>query len=130
LASNGIPNDVEAFLIDHIDSIDVLEVLLFLFQHPSDRWTALQIARELRINEAQAARRLEQLTHDQLTDRDASASEPAYSFEPADSTVIETIRRLDQVYRERRVGVITLIFSKPSDKIRTFADAFKFWREK
>jgi hypothetical protein len=34
-------------------------------------------------------------------------------------------RRLAACYRERRTTVITLIFSRPADAVRSFANAFK-----
>ena len=36
---------------------------------------------------------------------------------------------LDRAYAERRVTVINLIFSKPIDKLRSFADAFRIKKE-
>jgi hypothetical protein len=39
------------------------------------------------------------------------------------------IAGLAQAYTDRRVSVITLIFSKPVDKLRSFTDAFKLRRD-
>jgi hypothetical protein len=40
------------------------------------------------------------------------------------------VAQLAKDYAERRVSVITLIFSKPVDKLRTFADAFRLRKDK
>ena len=42
--------------------------------------------------------------------------------------VAAAIDELARLYNERRVTVITLIFTKPTDPLRSFADAFKFRR--
>ena len=41
----------------------------------------------------------------------------------------ELVGSLEKVYEERRVSVITLIYSKPVDKVRTFADAFRLRKD-
>jgi hypothetical protein len=40
------------------------------------------------------------------------------------------VTHLDQIYRERRVAVITLIASKPIENVRAFSDAFRIRRNK
>ena len=40
------------------------------------------------------------------------------------------MRRVAEIYRERRVAVITLIASKPIENVRAFSDAFRFRRKK
>jgi hypothetical protein len=39
------------------------------------------------------------------------------------------VRRLDEVYKVRRVAVITLIYSKPDDPAQAFANAFRIRKE-
>ena len=47
-----------------------------------------------------------------------------------DPELDQAVVRLAKDYAERRVTVITLIFSKPVDKLRTFADAFRLRKDK
>jgi hypothetical protein len=47
---------------------------------------------------------------------------------PASPELERDVEALARAYAERRVSIIHLIFSKPSERIRTFADAFKFTR--
>jgi hypothetical protein len=49
--------------------------------------------------------------------------------ERAPSTVLSISYQLAALYQERRVAVITQIYSKPVKKVQTFADAFRFRRE-
>ena len=48
-------------IADHIDSVEQLEILLLLYQHPERAWTAEAVARELRDLALSAGDRLEDL---------------------------------------------------------------------
>ncbi|WNG32920.1 hypothetical protein F0U61_04295 [Archangium violaceum] len=115
---------VRRLIAENIDSVEQLEILLLLFQHPQRTWNAESVARELRVSALSAGERLEDLNYDGLVARvDGSAGE--YRYGPETPALDEAVRGLATAYAERRVTVINLIFSKPVDKIRTFADAFR-----
>jgi predicted ArsR family transcriptional regulator len=121
---DGIPREVEQLIAEHISSIEQLEILLLLFRESSRRWTAEDVAKELRIHAASAATRLAALTaHGFL--RAEAAPAPVYLYQPVSSALDEAVGGLAAAYAERRVTVIGLIFSKPLDNIRVFADAFR-----
>jgi hypothetical protein len=61
------------------------------------------VARELRIDAHSAARRLAEPTGGHDVEVDA----------------------VGRAYSERRVSVITFIFSRPTDRLRSFSDAFR-----
>lgn len=111
-------------IADSIDSVEELEILLLLLQNPERTWTAESAARELRISPLSAGDRLEELTREALLAR-VKGGEEAYRYAPGSPALDEAVRGLATAYTERRVTVINLIFSKPVDKIRTFADAFR-----
>lgn len=48
-----------------------------------------------------------------------------YRYGPASPEAARAVQLLDRLYIERRVTIITLIFSKPIDTIKDFADAFR-----
>lgn len=104
--------------------MEQLEILLLLLQHPSRIWNAESVARELRISPLSAGERLEDLTYDGFLAR-ADGSEAGYRYGPESAALDAAVRGLASAYPTRRVTVINLIFSKPVDKIRTFADAFR-----
>ncbi len=57
--------------------------------------------------------------------------EPAcYQYAPRSTALHETVTRVAECYRERRVAVITLIASKPIENVRAFSDAFRIRRKK
>ncbi|QRK11939.1 hypothetical protein JQX13_18910 [Archangium violaceum] len=124
MRAGDLPEVVRRLIAENIDSVEQLEILLLLFQHPGRTWTAESVARELRVSSISAGERLEDLTYDGLVVR-VEGSEGEYRYGPETPSLDEAVRGLAAAYSERRVTVINLIFSKPVDKIRTFADAFR-----
>lgn len=126
----GIPDEVRAFIAEHIDSVEQVEVLLLLRRSGDREWTADAVSDELRTNPGSAAERLADLTARRLIAPAGGAPErPGYRYAPGTPALDQAVRGLDQAYAERRVSVINLIFSKPIDKIRTFADAFRLRKD-
>lgn len=121
---DGIPEDVRAFIVAHIASVEQLEILLLLRAHPERGWSPAELSRELYIAEESAARRIRDFHASGLLAQEAGR--PIYRYAPHDAHVSRVVESLAAVYQERRVRVINLIFSKPVDHIRSFADAFKF----
>lgn len=119
----ALPSRVQRFLMAHIDSIEKLEVLLLLRNRTERQWTASEVALELRITEASSAARLADLASSGLLVSDRE-SPVAYRYSPARSDDVRDISEMAAAYSERRVTVITFIFSKPQERARGFADAF------
>jgi hypothetical protein len=107
----------------HIDSIEKLEVLLLLRNRTEREWTASEVALELRITEASSAARLADLASSGLLVSNGEAPS-VYRYSPAQSEDVRSISELAMTYAERRVSVITFIFSRPQERVRGFADAF------
>jgi hypothetical protein len=128
LSTNGLADNVREFIIEHIDSVEQVEILLLLRQKTGRTWTAESMARELRIAVSSAATRLADLKKLGLVLL-VEGTPGEYRYAPRTPALDETVRGLSEAYSERRVTVINLIFSKPIDKIRTFADAFRLRRE-
>jgi predicted ArsR family transcriptional regulator len=126
VASN-LPKDVEQFLAQYIRSIEQLEVLLLLHRRPERDWSASAVSAELRIQEDSAGRRLGRLA-DQGFLRRAAESPPCYVF-AADDRRAAQVAALGHAYKERRVAVITFIFSRPVDDVLVLADAFKLTKD-
>src|SRR5687768_1259921 len=100
---------------------------------PARRWTADDIGRELRIEPAWAATQLQNLCSRGLIacdDPGPPSPTGSYRFGARSPDLESAVRGLVTAYEERRVTVIGMIFSKPVDKIRSFADAFKIRKDK
>jgi hypothetical protein len=128
LRSNDLPEDVRNLITDHIESVEQLEILLLLHQHRSRVWTADSVARELRIAPISAGERMDELARASILSR-TQGSPVEYRYAPGSPSLDAAVTGLARAYSERRVTVINFIFSKPVDKIRTFADAFRLRRD-
>jgi hypothetical protein len=125
--AHGLPDDVARFLTSHIDSLEQLEILLFLHERPGETWSADAVARALYANPESVGRRLAKLHAGGLLER---TGEGAYGCCTTAPALAESIARLAHTYRERRVAVITHIASRPLENMRAFADAFRLGRRK
>ncbi len=128
MRASDLPEEVRRLIADHIDSVEQLEILLLLYQHPERTWSAEAVARELRVAAISAGERLEDMAFAGLLAR-KDGKPVEYRYAPTNGALADAVRGLSTAYSERRVTVINLIFSKPVDKIRTFADAFRLRKD-
>jgi hypothetical protein len=115
-----IPNEVQAFLAQRIDSIPELEALLILSEHSHQPWNAAALAARLYVTEAQARVILEALERRQLL----SAIEGGYRFEPADEAERALVGLVAITYRANLVTIANFIHRKASTSVMEFARAF------
>jgi hypothetical protein len=62
-----------------------------------------------------------------LEERRRSAA--VYGFAPATPALAQTVAALAQLYGERPVPVVTLIFSQPNPNLTGFAEAFRLRKD-
>ena len=122
----GVPKEVEHFIAAEIESVEQLEVLLLLRGAADKRWTAPEVARALVSQPDSAATWLETLTSSGLLQH----AQEGYRYAPPSSDVERTVDALAESFAKYRVAVIGLIFSKPSERVRLFSDAFRIRRPK
>jgi hypothetical protein len=120
-----IQESVRKLIADHIDSVEQLEVLLLLRAQRERVWTVGEINDEIKSSVSSVEARLSDLADRGLLERQGRTFR--YQATPEmDATVTELAR----AYAERRFTVIELIFAKPTDKLRAFADAFKMSKKR
>jgi hypothetical protein len=124
VSSDGITEEVRKFISEHIASIEQLEVLLLLYRNPGREWSAANVAEALYTNVDSVERRLAALCSSGLLVCHDETN-PLYRYRPEQPGLDRTVRDLATAYSERRVSIINLVFAKPLDHIRSFADAFK-----
>lgn len=112
-------------MAEHIHSVEQLEVLLLLRGDPERQWTAEAVAVKLATLPQSAVDRLEDLARRGFL----AKSGEGYRYDGSDRSRDAAVAELQEVYARRRVSLIGLIFSKPSETIRTFADAFRLRKE-
>lgn len=115
-------------LLDRLDSIAQLELLLLLQRTAPDEWTAEQLAAELRIEPTWALEQLALLrARGLLTECEPGGGR--YRFDPETPALAKSVESLAACYSEQRVTVVGVLYSRPVDRIRVFADAFRIRRE-
>jgi hypothetical protein len=126
MASAELSAVVQQFVLRHIDSIEQLEVLLLLRAQPGRAFTAVEVSRDLRTAPASADRRMASLAESGLLAAEGSG---AYRYAPRTGELDAAAGELAEAYSVRRIAVTTLVYSRPLDQVRTFADAFKIREE-
>ena len=119
-----IPDEVQAFLLQHIDSIAQLEALLLLHADPTFTWNAEKLAKRLYISAEETAAVLEHLAaHGFLTTPPDLPD--SYRYHPASSEVAHMVDQVAELYAKYLIPITHLIHSKPRTRVQEFADAFK-----
>ena len=127
-AEEPIPENVRRFIVDHINSVESLEILLLLFAAPANDLSPLEVSRALYTSLDSAAARLRELHGAKLLLVTETSEAPKYRFNSA-SPNSALIAELEKVYKTRRVSVISFIYSKPTDPLRAFSDAFRLRKD-
>lgn len=123
-----IPPDIRSLLVQRIDSVVQLELLLLLHANATRVWRAEEIARELRIDSTASQEQLGLLVERGLVQK-VEEVEGAYQYRPTSQEVEQVVDGLAKAYANRRVTVISLIYSRPTDTLRSFSDAFRLFRK-
>jgi len=126
-AEESIPENVRRFIVEHINSVESLEILLSLFARPAEESSPEDVSRALCTSLESATARLSELQQARLL-VSISTEPPKYRFN-TDSPEASLVALLEKTYRERRVSVISFIYSKPSDPLRAFSDAFRLRKD-
>jgi hypothetical protein len=123
-----IPEIVRRFIIEHINSVESLEILLLLSTGTIREYTAEDVSRTLRTSLESAAARLKELHRSKLLVTVENEGSPQYRFDTA-SPGAGVVADLEKVYKTRRVSVISFIYSNPTDPLRAFSDAFRLRKD-
>lgn len=118
-----ISDDLLSFIRASIRSTWALELLLFMRKqaHRSLAPDALVLA--LRATPALVSTCLDQLQTAGLVVRDEDGS---WRYAPAAAALDQLAAELEAAYAERPVAVINAIMATPTDRLKSFADAFRF----
>lgn len=125
--SDDFSSDVKQFIGRYIESLAQLEALLLMRQDPQRGWDAQGIAKALYSPAEMATTLLSEFEKHGFAIR--ASPESQYFYNRADDKLDELVQQVADAYQERRVALISLIYSKPLDKVQTFADAFRLRKE-
>jgi DNA-binding IclR family transcriptional regulator len=101
--------------------MDRIEVLMRLYEAP-DSMTREQLADATRLDAGTVAKAATDLVSAGFAVRDPSGDSYRFSAKATDR---EAVHGLAQLYHQRPVTLVKLVYAQPSTAIQSFADAFR-----
>ena len=123
--SDDFPADVREFIAKNIESLAQLELLLLLHGEGGRQWSAGEVAQIFGISATMSVALLSELVGRGF----ARSVDDKFQYDVKNVDTDQLIGKLGQTYQSRRVAVTTEIYSKPMNRLKTFAEAFRFRRE-
>ena len=125
MTDDPVPAELREFILRYIDSVAHLEALLLLRANPQTPWEVSTVAARLYTAEKQAAEVLVQLCNDGLL----VCENGLYRYANQSAENVAMIDGLATAYAKQLIPITNLIHGKPR-RIRQFADAFKFRKDR
>jgi hypothetical protein len=116
-------DDILDFVRNAIGSVWALELLLLLHRSPNQARDDADLIASLRATTRVVAEGLATLCSKGVVVVDEAGR---YRYRPASPTLGEAVDALAALYARKPMAVTNAILSSRNDKIRTFADAFRF----
>ena len=128
MVTSIIPEDVQKFILQNIDSVAQLEGLLLLRNTPARELSADAISEQLYITREETAELLNRLVARGLL-AESTTSQPLYRYQPASPEIDVIVEHVADAYARYLVPVTHLVHSKSRTRIQEFADAFWIRKE-
>lgn len=119
-------DELRDFLRHSIRSVWNIELLLWLYRHPGRGWAPEELVREMRASDLIVSQGVAGLQQAGLV---VAEDGGACRYSPASPDLDRLVQQLERVYRERPSVVTRALFSAPTEKLSTFADAFRLKKD-
>jgi hypothetical protein len=116
---------VLSFVRSALKSAWSLELLLLLHRNPEQSWTSEALIRELRGSEHLVNESLATLSAAGIV----TVGEAGARYRPQSVELEALVAALVDLYAQKPITVLRTIFTSPSEKIRSFSDAFLFRKD-
>ncbi len=128
MRANGIPEDIRDFILKYIDSVELLNVLMLFQANPNKEWSSQDIETTIRSSNASIQRRLQDLyARGVLIEK--SPLKDRHAFTPKTEETADLINKVAAYNKLFPYRVIDLIYSRPAETLRSFADAFRIGKK-
>ncbi|MEO7863992.1 MAG: hypothetical protein ABIU05_26890 [Nitrospirales bacterium] len=124
-----IPEEVQRFLVDQIDSIAELEALLILREHRDQSCPCGLVADRIYVSEEVTAGLLVKLAKRGFLTTDGMTP-ASFRYAPCSQEMARLLDQLAEVYVKYLVPVTDLVHKKSRRNIQGIAEAFTFKKEK
>lgn len=130
MTSSNLTNELRRF-INTIASIPHLEIMLLLHQTAGEVWDLKAMAQRMYVSEAQARAMLKDLCEAGIC-KPVSNHTDQFIYSPAFEELGQLIDQLAEYYPRNLIMVTNMIHAKSAagQRVRMFADAFKFLKDK
>jgi hypothetical protein len=119
------PEDLDRFLEANIESVDQLEILRILSEDSGREWSIREVAGATHTVEQNAAQNVWALQSRGLLMAERRNPEVVCRYGASSSDLESLLQRQLQLYRERPVSMIRIIYARAADPLRKFSDAFR-----
>lgn len=123
------PDDVKKFLYENVESIDQLEVLRLLGEDRGKEWPLAELAVAVQTTPQALRAHLAAMQARGLLTTEQRGTDLLCRFGVGPTASEVMVNRLLQLYKERPVTMIKLVYERPADPLRDFADAFRVRKE-
>jgi hypothetical protein len=114
----------------NVESLEQLELLRVLSEDPNQEWELAPLGREVQCDPPAAESHLAALSSRGLLTVITRGTEKFYRHGCGSPALDKMLSRLLQIYKERPVSMIRLVYVQATDRLRAFADAFRVRKEK
>ncbi len=121
----SFPEDVRQFLQHSIASVEHLEILRILGEDQTREWIDYEIGKQAQIAAETIRDHLQYLEQRGLLRCRTNETGVVCQFGPHSTDLADKVTRLLELYRQRPVTMIRLVYERPSASLRDFADAFR-----
>jgi hypothetical protein len=122
---DSIPEEILKFLGEHIESVEQLEILRILGEHPDREWNAATLQAEVQTKPQVLASHLTALESRGLLTGGKREADSYWKHGARTPELAALVSRLLELYRQRPVTLINLVYAKAKDPLQAFADAFR-----
>lgn len=128
MSRSGFPDDLVRFIVRRIPTYRAAEILVHVARDPARAWTPDEIAGALAGLPASGVR--EDLDHFAREGLVEIESEGRFRYAPSSDELRAAVVLLVDAYDRRPVTLVRLMDSLATERIRSFADAFRLKRDK
>lgn len=122
------PHELKNFLDGNIESIDQLEILRLLGENPDRSWDVSALATQVQTDPTTVAAHLTAMGGRGLITVEIRGTEVMGRYGPS-AAMADLVARLLQLYKERPVTMIKMVYDRAKDPLRNFAEAFRLRKE-
>lgn len=126
-ARGALPASVQELVHARIDSLEMLQVLLLIHGRPEQSWNYATVRDSVSMDEASISGALVKLRQRGFLSVEIS-DDTLYRYSAA-GELAAAVDDLRDCYRARPLDLASLIASRPQQRLRLFADAFRIRKD-